>query len=131
MSPADLALGNQRLLQLADILDTADQRHLKSSEPPYCQSRYLHPCGTPACSLGHWAAANPDRWEIVPAPEAGDIEIIYKPDPESPLHMAARLEFSLSRMEEVSLFGLTGCLDATSAKDAAAYIRAFVARRQS
>lgn len=120
-----IELGNERLLKLAAILDTADELHAAKGEPTYQQSAYLHPCGTPACAMGHWAAANPDRWHIEPQDRSVN-SIIGLPYVE-----AVRQEFFINPSEEIDIFGMFGCDDALSAKDAAAYIRAFVARRQS
>lgn len=120
-----IALGNQRLLQLAEILDTADERHRQRGEPTYHQTCYVHPCGTPSCAMGEWAAANPDRWIL----DVHKHRLLSRLS--SDYLLAQCDEFGLSEAERAQLFGLDGCNNARTAKDAAAYIRWFVARRQS
>lgn len=120
----DITLGNQRLLQLADILDTADERHIQNQEPGYAQWIFVHACGTPACALGHWAVANPDRWTIVQgSPQNRNNRITF--------YQAVDDEFGLTENDYDDLFAVDGCGGARTSKQAANYIRAFVARRQS
>lgn len=123
MSPADIALGNQRLLQLAEMLDTADERHRANDEPEYDQSYFHHPCGTPSCAAGHWAYSNKDRWSFPACRLIDGTGLGIQGDLEC--------EFCLSSEEYDELFECDGCACARTANDAAAYIRAFVARRQS
>ena len=106
-------MNKQRLLELADILDRADAEHEARGEPGYDQERYTHNCGTPACALGHWMAANP---EFMRRNKPGFI--IEK----------AKLEFDLDYGGADDLFGPVGCNGAKTAKQAADYIRDFVAR---
>lgn len=124
-----IELGNARLLQLADILDIADEGHIERQEPTYRQNIFAHACGTPSCALGHWAATNTDRWHFGQRDEFP--ELYLKSDPYLPLYKAAQNEFCLSSGEEAQLFGCNGCRHATTAKQAAKYIREFVAKRQS
>lgn len=119
----DIALGNERLLKLADILDVADAEHRKAKEPTYSQRRIVHDCGTPACAAGHWAYANKDRWEI------RNYCTYLRASPLLGPNVALGVEFSLDRAEVHELFGSCGCGDAETAQQAARYIRAFVARR--
>ncbi len=113
--------GANRLLKLALILDTADALHKKKCEPRYDQNLYRHPCGTPACALGHWAAANPKRFTVTPfgiplTATSYGIE-------------TAVLEFGIDFDEVEELFDVYGCGGAKTAKQAARYIRAFVKRK--
>ncbi len=117
----DIKLGNERLLQLAEILDTADERHIRANEPTYDQDIFAHDCGTPACAAGHWMAAHPYSWDLA---EAATID-------GRSAYWGLRLEFALDELDYNELFSSVGCGQAKTAKDAAAYIRAFVARRQS
>lgn len=121
------ARGMSRLMELADILDEADEQHWARGEPLYDQGSWLHPCGTPACALGHWAAANTDRWTT---------HILWKPLLTSVAagvwHSSidcAQVDFCLDYDEASELFGGIGCGHAKTGKQAAAYIRAFVARK--
>lgn len=47
-------VGNANLLLLAEILEVADENHIKRGERTYDQCVWEHPCGTPACAIGHW-----------------------------------------------------------------------------
>lgn len=125
-----MAEGNARLLRLADILDAADAAHIEKHEPTYDQQRYVHSCGTPACALGHWAAANPDRW-YVGVDSQGDPDIFLRAADQMSLDDASCAEFCLTSREEARLFGLSGCSHARNAKDAAAFIREFVRSRDA
>lgn len=125
-----VAVGNRRLLKLAAILDKADALHKKRMEPSYRQLYYSHPCGTPACALGHWAANNPRRWEMrgrYPGSEL--VPFLGKGHNAIYGNESAEIEFSLDSIDAYDLFGMSGCDSAKTAKQAAAYIRKFVAKR--
>ncbi len=115
--------GANRLLKLALILDTADALHKKKGESTYDQGIYRHPCGTPACALGHWAAANPKRWRF----DNYGLPFVAR-DFESGTYSAVD-EFGISYDEADDLFGYAGCGEAQTAKEAARYIRTFVKRK--
>lgn len=118
--------GNARLLELADILDGADEEHEKRKEPKYSQIHFVHRCGSAACALGHWALAKPERWEVAyGVPRLIGSMYWVSADAESD----ACLEFCLSLKETNRLFGVWGCSCARTAKDAAKYIRAFANAR--
>jgi hypothetical protein len=120
----DIALGNERLLELAAILDVADAQHRQRKEPTYDQSVIVHDCGTPACAAGHWAASNPDRWEI-----RGGCTYLKGRSSMGAIPAMSN-EFALSIDEYEELFGSAGCNGARTAKQAAKYIRRFVSQRQ-
>jgi hypothetical protein len=124
-----LAVGNRRLLKLAAILDAADKRHRERQEPTYNQAAFVHPCGTPACAIGHWAAANPRRWRISSIGPIGLVE----PRNSRPLGVfqEAVKEFALDAHDYGwdELFSKDGCGSAKNGKQAAKYIRQYVARR--
>jgi hypothetical protein len=117
-----LALGNRRLLKLADILHVADEKHKEKGERTYDQGSFLHNCGTPACALGHWAAANPRRWLLIHR-----IPCLIL-DGEYPRRDAMK-EFCINDDEYDQLFFGSGCGNAKTAKQAARYIRKFVNAR--
>lgn len=118
------AVGDRRLLRLADILDVADAKHRADKKPKYAQEFFRHDCGTPACALGHYAAATPRRWfwDSFVWPQ------LRTAGHESPLDDAAQ-EFYLSNEESRSIFGGQGCGAARTAKQAAKFIRKFVKAR--
>ena len=117
-------IGNRRLLKLADSLAKADTVHKRKGEPTYYQGHFAHDCGTPACALGHWAAANTRRWITdvscgVPGIRNGSIGF-----------EAAKQDFALNDAEVIELFEASGCGNAKTAKQAARYIRRFVKSRE-
>lgn len=125
-----LTLGLRRLLKLADILDTADAEHRKRGEPTYDQGVFASSCGTPACALGHWAAAHRRRWYFE---DRWGISALIRPvliRTEETGIAAAESEFQVSVREVLELFDTDGCGNARTAKQAARYIRRFVARKQ-
>jgi hypothetical protein len=123
-------VGAERLLKLADILDAADALHRENKEPRYNQEAFIHPCGTPACALGHWAAANPRRWRT--DEEIGMFRWVYlrANSSDEPLEDAGQ-EFGISPGEASELFDHDGCGAARTGKQAAKYIRKFVERKMS
>lgn len=90
-----------------------------------------HPCGTPACALGHYAARGDLQKTFKLDPEYGDVRlrggeedlVWYNDGP-------VRTHFGLSGGEAYELFGGYGCGDAETAKQAARYIERFVARKE-
>jgi hypothetical protein len=105
--------GAKRLIKLAGILGRADALHKKRGEPGYAQERASHTCGTPACAGGHWNAS------INLSPDSIRKGSFYHDE-----------TFGLSSEREwFELFGSTGCGDARTAREAASYIRGFVARK--
>ena len=126
----------EKLLRLASILDAAHEAHQRKGGPGYNQGLFTHPCGTPACAFGHWAAAHPDRFTTTPC---GPVSLREGPDREplsftmlgfNSLRLAA-LEFDLTYEQASELFSADGCGDATTHQQAAWYIRNFVARNCS
>ena len=139
-----LYVGNRRLLKLASYLEGVDARRKLLGLPGYEQGAFQHACGTPACALGTHAANNRRRW-LLPGPiECGEFgqhtgsprlksvpEVnldgcrVYDPTVASGVH-----EFALGTSDEFTeLFGGRGCGRAETGKQAARYIRKFVARR--
>lgn len=114
------------LEELATILETADEEHAKKNEPGYTQVAYVHPCGTPGCALGHWAVAHPDRWVVNPSQERVVSRNISGISPFS----SAVIEFGITFHEAEELFGGGGCDHAETAKEAAAYVRVFIADKK-
>jgi hypothetical protein len=122
-------VGLLRLLDLAQLLVIADAKHRALGEPEYNQRVFAHPCGTPACALGHWADANPERWMKVPGNNWWRrIDLFQRNDG---YFDGANWEFALNESECNELFSMGGCEGAQTAKEAADYIRGFVARRAS
>ncbi len=127
-------LGRQRLLFLADVLDIVDKGHELSGERTYSQSAFVHPCGAPACALGHYAAQFPRKYQFKDVTSAvtdhQKIVLAYRDglyvsyDDNRTIN-----EFSITHDEARELFAGYGCGGAENAKEAAAYIRKFVARK--
>lgn len=99
------------LRELAEILETADEKHIAAGEPTYDQSTLDHTCGTPACALGHWLHVHPEHRE-------------YSTPAEHAL-------FEIDNDGWAELFGGSGCGGAKTSKEAAAYIRGFIARKSN
>ena len=124
-------VGAPRLLELADILERATKYrqdrwfHAWGEFSGYTNRGYLkHECGTPACALGHWAAANKDRWVSVDgSPVLRDLSSMHPAD-------STAEDFCINEREHAELFGVNGCGDACDdGKKAAEYIREFVRRK--
>lgn len=122
-------MNKANLLRLADILDEAQKVYEKAGIKQnfikgYYQGHFVHMCGAPACAIGHWAANTP-TWSI----DAKN-ELIERDDPalrELPF-FGAGLDFELNSVQLSVLFEGGGCGRAKTAKEAADYIRDFVAR---
>ncbi len=128
--------GAQNLLRLADILDAADAGHRARGEPAYRQSAYRHACGTPACAIGHWVAAHPERWTYTHSrPHEGWPLLSRLPIPRNPYldtdayRLSMEEEFCIHADEASELFGGFGCGGAKTGAEAATYIRKFVFRK--
>lgn len=131
------AMGNKRLLRLAEILEAVPRVHDVGAEKRgYDQARITHPCGSPACAWGHWLLSSPARTRRIYKEAEGNgtlqrdhglygkagmllVYINQSPD-----------EFYLTRDEQEELFDWDGCGGAKTGKQAAKYIRNFVAQRQ-
>lgn len=142
------AVGIRRLLKLAGILDTADARHRMKKERVYGQMDIAHPCGTPACALGHWAFNERRRWRYQintythdhladgSAPTAPVVFAVVQLKTRRPqgdcgyLFEDAINDFGITTKQAYELFDIDGCGDARTAKQAARYIRKFVKRLQ-
>lgn len=133
MAEVSRAEGMRRLLELADILDAAPEKR-PDGRRRYNQEYYIHPCGTPACALGHWAASRPERWRFVHAfpflreSDHGEVPVVDWYDCSQ---QDAELDFAITPREAHELFDGDGCCEAQTAHEAAAYIRAFVARQEA
>lgn len=120
-------MNEERLNELADLLDTVDEIHILRGEPTYDHSSYRHPCGTPACALGHWAAAHPERWTF-----DDRIPLLWEEfrEDDSGVYDDESIEFGISDKQSLELFGSFGCGNAQNGKEAAAYIREFIKRNR-
>lgn len=134
MKPAvKLPIGIRRLLQLAVVLDnTHAEQALQPERPRYNQGKWTHPCGTPACSLGNWAFANPARWVLTKRadPVHGLIpRLKVRAKRRGDALSDAQKDFKLDFSEAYSLFSGSGCAGAKTAQEAANFVRLFVARK--
>jgi len=126
MIQTSIALGNKRLLKLADLLFTVDAIHRKKREPTYKQTLYAHHkcgnnCDTPACAWGHYIT--------IPSVSRRLKQSIK--DYETISWYAAQNEFVMTFVECSEIFASWGCNYANTAKEAAKYIRQFVKARQA
>jgi hypothetical protein len=103
----------------------------------YDQTTWVNPCGSPACALGHYAAQYPKRFVLNPnwvSPITGLTRaVIHLRSSEnsvlSPTSSIVTEEFQITESESEELFNGGGCGEAKTAKEAAAYIRKFVRRK--
>lgn len=115
--------GWKRLLKLADILDVADAEHKRKGEPTYDQSELAHPCGSPACAVGHYIAHR-RGWVL-----QIDGTATAKSSGEQLHGRHVLQDLDIAFDEYMELFGPSGCDNAGTAKKAARYIRKFVGRK--
>jgi hypothetical protein len=103
--------GNKNLLKLAGMLEARSELGKRIDLKGYDQNQFFHPCGSPGCAAGMWFFMN------------------IKHPTYSYSTSSLKLDFSLSNNELEELFSSYGCNKAQDEFAAAAYIRAFVARR--
>lgn len=97
---------------------------------------YGRGCGTPACALGHYAAREDlqERFQLRSANDRAD-EWAYVYDRKTGACVAYNSEvvmthFDIGWFHADALFGVAGCGDAKTAKQAADYIEWWVAREK-
>lgn len=117
--------GELRLLEAADLVEnssTYEQTHWYStlSSHPFCS--------TPACVLGHYAAAHPEHWGQRETFADGLCPFLWE-YPYLYSYEAAAHYFGLTDHEALLIFCGSGCGGADNGKSAAAYIRNFVYER--
>lgn len=118
-------VGERRLLKLASALDVADEIHRARKEPTYDQKQIKHDCGTPACAIGHWIRHTRGRIYLTDGGE------LFHKESEcfiSGVQHTGSIEFRITYSQADELFGIDGCGEAKTAKQAARYIRKFVNR---
>lgn len=139
-------MNKRKLLKLADILEAAHRRYARrkggiNPDNQYNQRWFAHDfqgkehrgCGSPACALGHWAAAHPRTWFTDWLGEVGiwrDAYITGDNRRSASAGIDAEDEFGLDGGQVKDLFGVAGCGGAKTAREASKYIREFV-RHQS
>lgn len=96
--------GGKHLALLVYILDDADEKHRLAGEPTYLQRAVRHPCGTPACAIGHLRDAYRDVFGF------------------NSFLMVPRWQ------DYYELFSQWGCGNAITARQAADYIRHYIRR---
>lgn len=122
-----MKLGWKRLLKLADILDVADAEHRAKGEPTYFQAPVVHPCGAPACAIGHYAAAAASKqrgWGL------SQFGVLRYGEPIGIFGSEVRAEFDINLTDALNLFDANGCGGARTAKQAAKYIRKLVKSKE-
>jgi hypothetical protein len=93
----------------------------------YYQGRIGHPCGTPACAIGHYAyEGNTGRFGWTKDGEAHSAR-------DFPAHLFKQIEheFCLGTYEVDVIFGGAGCDNAQTAGEAAEFIRQFIEDKRS
>ena len=123
---------DERLLNVAKALEESPTPDAFMMELFTHHGSGDHPCGTPACALGHYAARKDlqNAYDISPT---GYIETLDEDGVFSdrcPFNVA-REHFDLSKDEADELFDAGGCGNAQTIHEASSYIRKFVAERQA
>lgn len=134
--------GDKRLLKLADILEKVPERKWDGHASGYYQGAVTHLCGTPSCAWGWWLFGDKRRYARIskadPFMDKDDIKFTLANwhthlagcrGYVSFMGNAAADEFGLVKPELEELFDGAGCGRAVTGKQAANYIRKFVARR--
>lgn len=115
----------KNLEELACVLDVADDFHAMNGEEGYAQTRFVHPCGTPACALGHWVAHKYPK-KVNHLKDARQLGTIIVDICEKDFGIA---QWAYSTW--LKLFGPDGCKGAKTSIQAAAYIREFVTEKRA
>jgi hypothetical protein len=119
------AVGERRLLTLAADLAVVDANYRAKKRPTYSQRTIKHDCGTPACAIGHWIRRARGRIVLSKDGVLTHKETLFTCEGVSAV---GSIEFRITRDQAYELFGGIGCGGATTAKQAASYIRQFVKR---
>lgn len=118
-----------RLVKLAEALESPLPKKLRKSKARYDQTRFVHSCGTPACALGYYAQKSEGRFYFN-YERAGEYwhfrHFIFG----SSVIAGAIEEFGITNAEANTLFGGLGCGNAQSRKQAAKFVREFIASKQ-
>jgi hypothetical protein len=121
------SVNKERLLNVA--------KALRESPDPgmFTMSLECHPCGTPACAWGHYAARADLQDEFCIRPTEDDDEPGHDVFTQSGALAGAYSplidkHFDITMSQAIDLFSVGGCNFANTAIEAAEYIEAFVAR---
>lgn len=119
----------KRLTTLAKVLEKPLLKKLRKSGRRYSQGAFSHPCGTPACALGNYAHKSEGRFFF----EERDRSFMHfnGTGPTTSVFSGAQKEFDITPDEVEELFGGLGCGWARTRKQAAAYVRDFIARKEA
>lgn len=94
---------------------------------------YTHPCGTPACVLGHYAARADlqQDFSLAPGPEGWYLVLTSDGSRVHYDDYAVLEHFGVTHLQSAQLFSRSGCASAKTSEAAAAYIEEFVRVRTS
>lgn len=137
---APVGKGIENLLALASHLEDVHATYKENDyDHGYYQTTIQHPCGTPACAIGHYLELRgmlPEKastvyiaWENKEETNIFEDRFYANLAREGHLVFEATDEFDLTEYEARDLFDFEGCGDARTALQAANYIRDFVARK--
>lgn len=101
---------------------------LQESPAPerFTMDDYVHPCGTPACVLGHYAARS-DLQDFLTAPRDGWQEVQTTSGERVPYWDQLVLQhFDIAYSQACELFSTYGCGRAKTVDEAIAYLRRFI-----
>lgn len=138
--PPHVTASRKRLLDIVKALREAQNNSHFVKD--FTMRRFVNPCGTPACALGHYAWRNDLQSEFIISNSAPLGRTVFytegfgshwrenESDHSVGLSDDRMLEyFGLSYSEVLELFDADGCLKAALPSEAADYIESFVARK--
>lgn len=128
----------ERLTKLAEALEKPLPKKVRKSGARYNQTLFHHQCGTPACALGYYAHVSEGRFGFAKQGRGKRAlyQFIYYGDSNvyggyGSVRSGAVKEFDLKAYEVDELFSDRGCGGARNRKEAAAYVRDFIARKEA
>lgn len=99
-------------------------------DPAAGTEEFVNTCGTPACSMGHYASRT-DRQRKFYLDQDGDLMFRgAKCDDTEAITDHYEDHFGLSSGESYELFESTGCGNAQTPAEAAKYVKAFIKRKR-
>lgn len=116
-------VGNLRLLRAAELTRRANPKK-------FHMDYFVHPCGTPACVLGNYAA-DPDTPFVIHRGDPWHIYTCVEPGPVGFDNHEICEHFAISREDAWVLFTSIGCGNAQTPDEAADFLEEFVAERRA
>lgn len=123
MSDQESGIRFDRLLNVVRALEEANDP--EPGKPGFDMMTYVHPCGTPGCALGHYAARTDLQAEFRIVHSSLMFGFSHLPISDGYVHFGFD-SIGTDYMDE--LFSMAGCGGAQTRQEAADYIRDFIRR---